>query len=191
MRVTVIGASLAGLFAAAAAAANGADTVILERDELPKTPEPRRGVPQGRQAHVLLHRGLLAAEELLPGLRDDLIAHGAARFDSGAMPWLGEYGWLPTWWPGFELVSVTRPLLEHLVRQRVVQQPDVTLHEESRVTGLLRSGRQWQVITEDGRTFLADRVIDASGRSSRLPHWLAELGVRLPEPVQVLSLIHI
>jgi hypothetical protein len=107
MRVVVIGASLAGLFAAAAAAANGADTVILERDRLPKTPEPRRGVPQGRQAHVLLYRGLLSAEELLPGLREDLIAHGAARFDSGTMPWLGEYGWLPTWWQGFELVSVT------------------------------------------------------------------------------------
>ena len=118
--MAVIGASLAGLFAAAAAAANGADTVILERDRLPETPEPRKGVPQGRQAHVLLHRGLLSAEELLPGLRDDLVASGAARFDSGAMPWLGEYGWLPTWWPGFELVSVTRPLLEHLVRQRLL-----------------------------------------------------------------------
>ncbi|HEV2930464.1 MAG TPA: FAD-dependent oxidoreductase [Propionibacteriaceae bacterium] len=185
MRVAVIGASLAGLFAAAAAAANGADTVILERDRLPKTPEPRRGVPQGRQAHVLLYRGLLSAEELLPGLREDLIAHGAARFDSGAMPWLGEYGWLPTWWQGFELVSVTRPLLEQLARQRLVSQSAVTLHEGARVVGLHRSGRQWQVITEDGRTFDADRVIDASGRSSRLPHWLTELGVRVPEPVQV------
>ena len=43
MRVVVIGASLAGLFAAAAAAANGADTVIRERDRLPETPEPRKG----------------------------------------------------------------------------------------------------------------------------------------------------
>ena len=185
MRVVVIGASLAGLFAAAAAAANGADTVILERDLLPETPEPRRGVPQGRQAHVLLHRGLLSAEELLPGLRADLIADGAAVFNSGAMPWLGEYGWLPTWLPSFELVSVTRPLLEHLVRQRLLQQTAVTVHEDARVTDLRRSGRQWQVVTEDGRSFPADRVIDASGRSSRLPHWLAELGVQLPEPAQV------
>ena len=185
MQVVVIGASLAGLFAAAAAAANGADTVILERDRLPETPEPRKGVPQGRQAHVLLHRGLLSAEELLPGLRADLLAAGAARFDSGAMPWLGEYGWLPTWWPGFELISVTRPLLEHLVRQRLISQTAVTVHEAARATGLRRAGRQWQVATEDGRTFLADRVIDASGRSSRMPHWLVELGVRVPEPVQV------
>ena len=105
------------------AAANGADTVILERDRLPTTPEPRKGVPQGRQAHVLLHRGLLSAEELLPGLRADLLAAGCGALGaSGAMPWLGEYGWLPTWWPGFELISVTRPLLEHLVRQRLLSQ---------------------------------------------------------------------
>ncbi len=42
---------------------------------------------------------------------------------------------------------------------------------------LRRSGRQWQLSTEDGRAFDADRVIDASGRGSRLPHWLAELDV--------------
>ena len=185
MRVVVIGASLAGLFAAAAAAANGADTVILERDRLPDTPEPRKGVPQGRQAHVLLHRGLLSAEQLLPGLREDLIASGASRFDTGAMPWLGEYGWLPTWWPAFELVSVTRPLLEHLVRRRVIQQSGITLSEGARVMGLRQSGPRWQVLVEDGRVLDADRVIDASGRSSRLAQWLSELGVPVPEPVQL------
>ena len=185
IRVVVIGASLAGLFAAAAAAANGAEVVILERDRLPDTPEPRKGVPQSRQAHVLLHRGLLSAEQLLPGLREDLIASGAAVFDSGAMPWLGEYGWLPTWWPGLELVSATRPLLEHLARQRLLSQSAVTVHEGARASGLRRAGQQWQVATEDGRTFVADRVIDASGRSSRLPLWLGELGVRVPEAEQI------
>ena len=30
-----------------------------------------------------------------------------------------------------------------------------------------------------------DVVIDASGRSSRMPHWLADLGVQLPEPERV------
>src|SRR5918998_3237136 len=153
MRVAVIGASLAGLFAAAATASRGVETIVLERDRLPEEPEPRKGVPQGRQAPILLRRGLLSAEELLPGLRADLIAHGAARFDSGAMPWLGEYGWLPTWWPGFELISVTRPLLEHLVRQRLLSQSTVTVHEGARVVGLRRSGRQWQLSTEEGRTF--------------------------------------
>ena len=185
MRVVVIGAGLAGLLAAAASVAAGAETVIIERDVLPETPEPRKGVPQGRQAHVLLHRGLLSAEDLLPGLRDDLLKHGAAQFDSGRMPWLGEYGWLPTGLPSYELISVTRPLLEHLTRERLLQHRGVTILEGVRATGLRQRGSGWQVIAEDGATFGADRVIDASGRGSRMPHWLTELGVRVAEPDQV------
>lgn len=58
----------------------------------------RKGVPQGRQPHVLLHRGLLVAEELLPDIHEDLSSHGAVPFDTGTWAWLGEYGWSP---PGF------------------------------------------------------------------------------------------
>lgn len=182
MKVAIIGASLAGLFAAAATSSLGAETVILERDELPTAPEPRRGVPQGRQAHVLLYRGLLSASALLPGLREDLIGHGASVFDGGEMPVLGEYGWMPTWLRSYELVSVTRPLLEQVVRSRVLALPGVTVTTGVRATGLQRSGGGWQVHAEDRDPIEADVVIDASGRGSRLPNWLPDLGVRVPEP---------
>ena len=181
----IIGASLAGLFAAAGAAAAGVRTMIIERDVLPESPVARKGVPQSRQPHVLLHRGLLAAEKLLPGIREDLLSHGAVPFDTGTMAWLGEYGWLPTWIPAYETVSATRPLLEHLVRQRVRNLDNVTMRDGVRVTELHRDGRSWQVVCEDGSTVPADLVIDASGRGSRLPHWLAELGISVPEPLMV------
>ncbi len=183
--VVIIGASLAGLFAAAAAAATGARTMIIERDVLPDGPIPRKGVPQGRQPHVLLHRGLLAAEELIPGIREDLLSHGAVHFDTGTLAWLGEYGWMPTWIPAYETVSATRPLLEHLVRERVRNLAGVTLHDGVRVTELHRAAQQWQVVREDATTVQADLVIDASGRGSRLPHWLGELGVPVSEPLTV------
>jgi 2-polyprenyl-6-methoxyphenol hydroxylase-like FAD-dependent oxidoreductase len=183
--VVIIGASLAGLFAAAAASAAGARTTIIERDVLPEHPSPRKGVPQSRQPHVLLHRGLLAAEELLPGVRQDLLNHGAVPFDTGTVAWLGEYGWLPTWIPAYETVSATRPLLEHVVRQRVNQLEGVAIHEGVRVTELSRDARRWQLMCEDATTVQADLVIDASGRGSRLPQWLGELGVPVSEPVIV------
>ena len=182
MRVAVIGASLAGLLAAAATASRGAETVILERDRLPAAPEARKGVPQGRQAHVLLHRGMLSASTLLPGLREDLVARGATVFEGGAMPWLGEFGWAPTWLPSYEMVSVTRPLLEHVVRTRVEALPGVRIVEDVRATALHRSRGGWRVAVEDADPIEVDVVIDASGRSSRLPHWLADLGVQVPEP---------
>jgi flavin-dependent dehydrogenase len=183
--VVIIGASLAGLFAAAAAATAGARTMIIERDVLPDQPVPRKGVPQGRQPHVLLHRGLLAAEELVPGIRGDLLSHGAVPFDTGTMAWLGEYGWLPTWIPAYQTVSATRPLLEHLVRQLVCDLDGVTIREGVRATDLRRNARHWQVVCEDATVVQADLVIDASGRGSRLPHWLGELGIPVTEPLTI------
>jgi flavin-dependent dehydrogenase len=183
--IVIIGASLAGLFAAAAVAAAGGRAMIIERGVLPDGAVPRKGVPQGRQPHVLLHRGLLAAEELMPGIREDLLSHGAVPFDTGTMAWLGEYGWSPTWIPAYETVSATRPLLEHLVRERVRGLAGVTVHEGVRVTELRRSARHWQVICGDATAVEGDLVIDASGRGSRLPHWLTELRIPMREPLTV------
>ena len=173
---------MAGLFAASATAAAGLATTILERDSLPSAPRSRKGVPQDRQAHVLLHRGLVAAEDLLPGLRADLIQHGGVEFDTGAMPWLGEYGWLPTWIPGFEFISTTRPLLEHIVRSRVRALQEVVIQDGVQVRELRRSGGGWRVVCTDSTVVEADLVIDASGRSSRLPRWLAALGYPVAKP---------
>jgi 2-polyprenyl-6-methoxyphenol hydroxylase-like FAD-dependent oxidoreductase len=184
-QAVVIGGSLAGLFAAVATAAAGMPTTILERDILPTAPRSRKGVPQDRQAHVLLHRGLVAAEELLPGLRADLIRHGGVEFDTGAMPWLGEYGWLPTWIPGFEFISTTRPLLEHVVRNQVRELAEVTIHDGVQVSELRRAGSGWRVLCADSTVVEADLVIDASGRSSRLPKWLGALGYPVAEPQSV------
>ncbi len=92
-RVVIIGASTTGLFAAAAAAGSGRAVTVLDRDDLPPDPVPRPGVPQGRQPHVFLHRGVLAAEELLPGFRDDLLAVGAVPINTAELAWLGEQGW--------------------------------------------------------------------------------------------------
>ena len=106
LRVAVIGASLAGLFAAAATSRAGHEAVLIERDQLSDTATPRAGVPQGEQPHVFLLRGLLAAEELLPGLRADLESRGAVPFDSARVAWLGEHGWLKRA-EGFEVLSLT------------------------------------------------------------------------------------
>ncbi|GAA3619700.1 FAD-dependent oxidoreductase [Microlunatus ginsengisoli] len=183
--VAVIGASFAGLFAAAAANRAGARVVLLERDALSEDTTERPGVPQGGQPHVLLHRGLEAIEGLLPGLRDELVAAGGVPIDSGDMAWLSPDGWLPTG-PGLqEFVSLSRPLLELLVRRRVLALPGVELRTQARVHGLAPADGRWRLRLADGPELAADTVIDAAGRSSRLPHWLADLGIEVPEPTTI------
>lgn len=177
-RVVVVGGSIAGLLAAAALAGSGRSITVLERDELPARPEPRPGVPQGRQPHVFLHRGLLAVEELLPGVDADLRAAGAVPLDTGYLAWLGEFGWSPRA-PQYGILSLTRPLFEHVVRDHVRALAGVVLRDRTPVTGLRRgpsTGPRWWVDTA-GDAVPADLVVDASGRSSRLPHWLDTLGV--------------
>ena len=173
-RVVVIGASAAGLFAAAAASAAGSSVVVLERDELPEQPRPRSGVPQGRQPHVFLYRGLQAAEQLLPGLRADLHDAGAVDFDTADLAWLGELGWMTREATSFRVFSTTRPLLEHIIRRRVADLSHLEIRTGSTVIGLAPDGDGWSVSMAGGRSVPADLMIDAAGRNSRLPQWLAE-----------------
>ena len=181
MHVVVIGASVAGLFTAAAAAANGCRVTLLERDVLAAgPPEPRPGVPQGAQLHVFLHRGVIAAETLLPGLTHDLAHEGAVPVDTTYLPWLGEHGWTPAGVHGYTIWSCTRPLLEGVVRRRVTALAGVEVRDGVHVDGLRRHGTGWQVVVKGAEPLTADAVVDASGRSSRLAAWLSPLGVPAP-----------
>jgi 2-polyprenyl-6-methoxyphenol hydroxylase-like FAD-dependent oxidoreductase len=179
-RIVVIGASLAGAFAAAAARGHGRSVMVIERDILPPRPQARSGVTQGRQPHVFLYRGLLAVEELLPGIGAELRRAGAVTFDTGELAWLGEFGWAPAPREEFQVLSATRPLFEHLVLRRISVMPGVELRDGTRVERIRRGGEAapWLVDLEDGSTEAADLVVDASGRASRLPSWLAAAGVR-------------
>ena len=185
LRVVIIGASFAGLLAAAAMARAGAEVTLLERDRLTDRFEPRPGVPQGVQPHILLYRGLLTAEALLPGLERNVLDAGGLRLDTGKFAWLGPHGWAPTHLPSYDILSVSRAVMELLVRRRVLEIPGVTLRDGFRVNGLSQTAEGWEIRGSTGETVLSDVVVDASGRGSRLPHWLAELGYSVPEPETV------
>jgi 2-polyprenyl-6-methoxyphenol hydroxylase-like FAD-dependent oxidoreductase len=181
----IIGASFAGLLAAAGAAKAGYRVTVLERDTLPVDAEPRPGVPQSAQAHILLHRGLVAIESILPGLKQELIDHGGKPFNTSMIAWLGEWGWMPIRDWSYDIVSISRPVLEQITRRRVLQLPQIVIKDQSKITGLRRIDDQWAVLDHDQVLATADVVIDASGRSSRLPHWLADLEITVDEPVVI------
>ena len=177
--VVILGASFAGLFAAAACAGAGRRVIVVERDRLPLQPAPRSGVPQGNQPHVFLHRGMLALEELLPGAGAELESLGAVVIDTGDLAWLAEAGWSDYGVKAYTVLSVTRPLLEEVVRRRVRALPGIEIHDGTRVVGIRRHGQAptWEVSLADGNVMDADLVIDACGRSSRLPVWLKSEGL--------------
>lgn len=195
----VIGASIAGLLVASVLSEHYSRVTLFDRDDLPANPGHRRGVPQGRQLHALHARGTRALDELLPGLRTDMIAAGGVAADAqGDIHWyLDDYQLKPA--PsGLEGIALSRPALEWLIRSRVTRLPGVTIVGATEVTGLVpagtpsAAGRVTGVRVRVGRTadadeeaVAADLVVDAAGRGSRTRAWLAELGYRVPRTSRV------
>ena len=184
----VLGAGVAGLVAARALTDHFSRVTLLERDLLPTEPVPRPGVPQGRHLHGLLPAGLRTLDRLLPGFAAELRSVGAVEYDTGELPYYSLRGWNLPMHLGIRVLSMTRPLLEQRLRDRVASLPQVRLLEGRRAGGLLSDrGRVtgvWHTSTgastAGGEPLPANLVVDATGRGSRAPRWLAELGYPVP-----------
>ena len=188
----VVGASIGGLLTGLVLAETCKEVVLLERGELPGNPASRPGVPQDRHAHGLLAGGLAALEQLLPGLCQELQQlgcptgdnlHDAAWVLSGRRLALGD--------SGIQGMTVARPVLEQAIRRRVAKLPNLSIRTPARVKGLLYdAGRVTGVRVAPAlggaeNELRADLVVDASGRHSHLPEWLAALGLSAPAIEQV------
>lgn len=184
-RAVVVGASMAGLCAARALCQRFGEVLVVDRDELPDGPTPRRTVPQGRQPHLLLNAGARALEGWFPGLTAELLAGGAVDIDLCAdFLWHQSGGVQRRPKSALRGPSMSRPLLEHTVRQRVLQLPNVEIRPGVTVTGLRTddgASRVAGVLLQDGNQIDADLVVDASGRQARSLRWLEELGYPPPE----------
>lgn len=183
-RAVVIGAGLAGMLAAAALSAVADEVVVLDRDELPEGPEHRKGLPQGRHAHLLMAGGLAPMEDLVPGvsMRKHLLAAGAHEIPLGSgMVALTPEGWLRRWrHPGPRMLTCTRALLDWAVRGAVLDSTGVVIRKARvlELTGSRQRVTGVRLSAEAGEEELAaDFVVDASGRGSRIVTWLAGLGV--------------
>ncbi|TIC80468.1 monooxygenase [Nocardioides sp. GY 10113] len=192
--VIIAGGSIAGLLAAAACQPYAEEVIVLERDTLPDGPAPRPGTPQVGHAHGLLAGGRLAAERLLPGFSEDLLAAGAVTKDdlgrSGR--WFIGGGLLADTTIGQDGMSVSRETVESAVRDRVRKLDNVTVIEGIDVCGLLaEAGRVVGVrVRHPGagpmeETMRADLVVDATGRSGRGVGWLRDLGLPVPREERV------
>jgi 2-polyprenyl-6-methoxyphenol hydroxylase-like FAD-dependent oxidoreductase len=191
----VIGGSIGGLLAARVLSDRYARVVVLDRDALPDRATARRGVPQGRQLHVLLWRGKEALDELFPGLSDELHARGAPLVDlHDDVHWYNDGERMRRAPSPLIAVGVSRPLLEDAVRARVVALPRVRVRGEVEVLGLTATADRRRITgvrlrstdaEHTDQTLVADLVVDAGGRASRTPIWLEELGYPRPAEEQV------
>jgi len=194
----VLGASMGGLLAARVLADFYEAVTVVERDVFTDDAANRRGVPQGQHGHVVLPRCSQVLDELFPGFLDELVAGGVpvwddgdlARIDvsvgghrlcrSGSLRNRDSYQYYPS-----------RPFLESQLRQRLQAIPNVKLLDGHDVAGLTSNRDRVtgaRVVNRHGggeTTVTADLVVDATGRGSRTPTFLDELGYGRPREDEV------
>ena len=189
-RAIVLGGGMAGLLAARVLADAYTDVAIVDRDQLTGVTSARNGVPHGRHAHCLVARGQQILEELLPGVTQEMSEAGVTLGDfNGQIQWYFNGHKLAASDSGLICVSSGRPILEQHIRERVQAIPNVRFLEQYDIVGLETTPDSKRVTgariqrREQGsqlEVLPADLVVDITGRGSRMPAWLAELGYQAP-----------
>jgi 2-polyprenyl-6-methoxyphenol hydroxylase-like FAD-dependent oxidoreductase len=190
----VLGGSIAGLTSARVLSDHFDEVTVIERDALDGSGEFRKGVPQARHAHVVYPTALALLEQLFPGFRDELVRGGSVSVDASAdvLWWhwggfrtrerMNEEGLLQSRWL---LESTLRARVRALPRVRILPQTDVlgltSTPDRSRITGARVRSR-----TDDAEQLLASElVVDALGRGSATPRWLAAMGYAAPTESEI------
>ncbi|MEL6495540.1 MAG: FAD-dependent monooxygenase, partial [Cyanobacteria bacterium J06623_7] len=188
----VVGGSIAGMLSARVLSAYFSRVIICDRDELPETPQARRGVPQSVQPHVLFTKGYRLLIEFFPEIESSFAQHGVLSID-----WAREFKhyvnghWGIEATEASEIVSLTcsRYLLEWIIRQELQKVPGIEIQAQRKVAGLLYDRATTKVTgvkLQSDRQLNADLVVDASGRSSTAAQWLKDIG-QTPAPETVVN----
>ncbi|EFM09508.1 monooxygenase FAD-binding [Paenibacillus curdlanolyticus YK9] len=180
-RAIVIGGSIAGLLAARALSDVFNEVIIMEADASPDGPTPRSKVPQSYHSHILLERGQEILERLFPGIIQEMIQNGSVVTDfTNDLQWFHFGQWKQRFHSGIRAVQQTRPFIEHHVRERVEEIPNVSIQYRSRVTGIIVSEDKKDVqgvkVRDEAsgheEAMPGDLVVEASGAGAQALKWL-------------------
>jgi 2-polyprenyl-6-methoxyphenol hydroxylase-like FAD-dependent oxidoreductase len=191
-RAIVMGSGIAGLLAARVLSPHFAEVVVFERDDEAATPGPRGGVMQGRQLHTLLASGLEVMERLMPGLERELLSRGAIRSpDVGLTARAFKFGsWTIAGAIDVAMITMTRPLLESCVRERVSAIPNVVFRYGEAVEEVVYDRVEGRVTGVDSspvgvapgvEPLPAALVVDARGRGAPVAQMFKAWGAEPPD----------
>ena len=191
MNVLIIGGGLTGLAAALFLARRDHTATILERDAAPPPDDPqaafdewdRRGVAQRRQSHNFLARSSKVLDAEAPDVK-------AALLNAGAYARPARWRDIALEDPNLIVLCARRLMYEAVFRQIVAAEPNVEIRCGVHVDRLVAQSdgivpHVTGIRARDGMELHADFVVDASGRHSQAPKWLADIGARaIPEKLQ-------
>jgi 2-polyprenyl-6-methoxyphenol hydroxylase-like FAD-dependent oxidoreductase len=187
----VIGGSIAGMLTARILSDHFEHVIVIDRDTLPDSPEPRRGAPQTAHVHILLLRGLLIMRQLFPQLDEDLLQAGAASVNlTRDLVTFTPAGWSPRFDSEYVTRTCSRGLLEQMIRRQIAAIQNITTEQRCEALEPLVSDNRSAFVglkvnyrdrSENATIDLpADLIVDASGRTSKGVSWITAQGFAAP-----------
>lgn len=184
MNVIVLGAGPTGLTTTLLLARAGCQVIVLDRDaDAPPangrawSDWHRPGVNQFRQPHIALPRWHQVMGTELPEVIMTLSALGGVRTN---LLHLYPESMTGGWQSGderFDTVTARRPVLEAAVASVADAEPGVQVLRGRRATGLLLDRGRVVGVRTQTEALQAELVVDASGRRTPVPGWLAAYGL--------------
>jgi 2-polyprenyl-6-methoxyphenol hydroxylase-like FAD-dependent oxidoreductase len=191
--IVIAGAGIVGLATAMLLADDGHEVTVLEQDGSPAALPPRawqgwkrRGVAQFRLPHYAPPRFRIEIERELPRVAKALDEAGALRYNPLTMARPVVPGGRRDSDSEFEALTGRRPVMEAVLAAAAEASPGVAVRRGVAVAGLVTSRPDTGVPhvagirTASGQEIVADLVVDATGRRSRLAEWLADCGASRP-----------
>lgn len=203
--IVVVGAGVGGLGSALALTRAGHRVTVVERDTVSMPPSPqaafedwrRQGAPQTRHSHAFLARLRNLLRDRCPEVLAELLAAGATEIDFTRHP-PPALDPLPPDPADADLVGLAcrRTTFEWVLRRHALGVPGLTMVTGA-VEGLISEAGPGRVPHVNGvglaggARLRADVVVDAGGRRSPLPRWLAAVGAGpVPEWVEDTGIVY-
>ena len=201
-QVLVVGSGIAGMCTSLALARKGFAVTMLERDSAPPEGDAdkaffewsRRGASQFRHPHAFLGLMCSLLQENYPDLLEAFYVAGARRVDFKDMlsPELSRQYEPQRGDEKLFVLMCRRATIETVLRRFLTSFPGVRIINDIHIDGLVTRQHAGQLevsgvkvrkdcVDRFGEVISADIVVDASGRTTKFPRWLADAGVTVDE----------
>lgn len=190
-KAIVVGGSIAGLLAARILSDHFEEVILIEKDNYVDNDKVRNGIPQANHVHILLVKGREILESFFPELEKDLVKKGAHKIDFlNDTRYRLPSGWAPKFNSGIITFTCTRTLLENTLRYQIQKISKITIEKNVHITSLvLEKTNELSLKTKENEEIQGDLIVDCTGRNTKTPSWLENIGFPKPRETKIDSFV--
>ncbi|NNL58784.1 MAG: 2-polyprenyl-6-methoxyphenol hydroxylase-like oxidoreductase [Nitrosopumilus sp.] len=190
-KAMVIGGSIAGLLAARVLSDHFKDIILIEKDSSMDDGKARIETPQANHIHILLVRGREILQGFFPELEKELLKKGANKIDFlNDSRYRLPSGWAPKFNSGIITFACTRTLLENTIRHQIQKIPKINIEQGEQITSfVLEKSNKISLKTKEGKEIHGDLIVDCTGRNTKTPTWLEDIGFPKPRETKIDSFV--